>query len=139
MIALVDSSVLVSSLIPDDAHHEACHRLLSRDGLRIYVHAIAETFSTLTGGRHHLRVDPVTAANVIEQSVIPFVKIVALSATDFLHAVSVAQARGIRGGAIYDYLHLAAARKAKAEVLYTLNVRHFESFYRKNDPRIVHP
>jgi hypothetical protein len=49
------------------------------------------------------------------------------------------EARGVRGGAVFDYLHLAAARKAKAARFYTLNVSHFRSFHRPGDPEIVHP
>jgi hypothetical protein len=45
----------------------------------------------------------------------------------------------LRSGAIYDYLHLVAARKAGAARLYTLNVSDFRSFHRPGDPEIVHP
>ncbi|MCX6880214.1 MAG: hypothetical protein NTW21_41385 [Verrucomicrobia bacterium] len=47
--------------------------------------------------------------------------------------------RGVRGGAIYDYLHLVAARKGGATRLYTLNVTDFQAFQRPGDPEIVHP
>jgi hypothetical protein len=29
---------------------------------------------------------------------------------------------------VYDFLHIAAARRAGAEVLFTLNARHFAAF-----------
>ena len=50
-----------------------------------------------------------------------------------------AQHRGVRGGAIYDWLHLAAARKAGAEVFYTLNLRDFQALARPGDPLIRIP
>jgi len=50
-----------------------------------------------------------------------------------------AQNRGVRGGGIYDYLHLAAARKAKAGRIYTLNLSNFRALYRPGDPEIAHP
>ena len=49
------------------------------------------------------------------------------------------QSRGVRGGAIHDYLHLVAARKVGAQRFYTLNVSDFQSFHRQGDPEIVHP
>ena len=42
--------------------------------------------------------------------------------------------RGVRGGANYDWLHLAAARKAGAEVFFTLNLRDFQALARPGDP-----
>jgi len=41
--------------------------------------------------------------------------------------------------AIYDYLHLVAARKAKAARFYTLNVTNFTAIHRPGDPEIEHP
>jgi len=107
--------------------------------LTIYLHAIAEMFSTLTGGRESIRVDPATAAKIIERSILPFVAPVGLSSREMLDAVKAAHSRGIRGGAIYDFLHLTAARKANAGRVYTLNLRDFRSFHRPRDPEIVHP
>lgn len=139
MSDLADTTILVSSLVPDDPDHEACDALVAAGNLRIYLHAIAETFSTLTGGREALRVDPATAAKLIEESILPFVEPVVLSVRDMLQAVQSAHTRGVRGGAIYDFLHLTAARKARAERVYTLNLRHFRSFHRPGDPEMVHP
>ncbi len=56
-----------------------------------------------------------------------------------LRAMPEAELRGVRGGAIFDYLHLVATRKAKAGRLYTLNVAHFHAFYRPSDPVVLHP
>lgn len=54
-------------------------------------------------------------------------------------AMSVSQDRGVRGGAIYDFLHLRAARKVSASRLYTKDVIDFKSFHRPGDPEILHP
>ena len=40
---------------------------------------------------------------------------------------------------VYDLLHLAAARKAKAEVFLTLDARNFQALVRPGDPRIESP
>lgn len=139
MSDFADTTILVSSLVPDDPDHEVCDQLVAAGGLSIYLHALAETFSTLTGGRESFRVDPATAAKLIEESIFPFVEPVALSAREMLQAVQSAHTRGARGGAIYDFLHLTAARKARVERVYTLNLRHFRAFHRPGDPEIVRP
>jgi hypothetical protein len=48
-------------------------------------------------------------------------------------AVEQAEARkyGVRGGAIYDYMHLVSARKVCAEVVYTLNFNDFQNIVRE--------
>ena len=54
-------------------------------------------------------------------------------------ALAARESRGVRGGAIYDWLHLAAAREAGAQVFFTLDLRDFQSLARPGDPRIEMP
>lgn len=105
----------------------------------LYVHALAETFSILTGGRLGRRVNAAAALRLIDQSVLPFVSVQTLSSRDVISALSECEMRGVRGGAVYDLLHLIAARKAKAEVLLTLDVRNFTALAQAGDPRIESP
>ncbi|HMO49235.1 MAG TPA: hypothetical protein PKB14_24825 [Rubrivivax sp.] len=63
----------------------------------------------------------------------------ALAGKDMLGALAECEARGVRGGAIYDWLQLAAAGKAGAELLLTLDLRDFRSLARRGDPRIEMP
>ena len=51
MIRFLDTSVILASLDPDEPHHAACDRIVAAGGNGVYVHALAETFSVLTGGR----------------------------------------------------------------------------------------
>jgi hypothetical protein len=51
MSVLLDSSVLVAALAPDEERHAECLALLLQSGNVVHVHAFLETFSTLTGGR----------------------------------------------------------------------------------------
>jgi predicted nucleic acid-binding protein len=106
---LLDTSVLLASLDADEPHHAACdHLLVSAGDPLVYVHALAETFSVLTGGRHGRRLAPSVATRLIEESVLPFVRVEALSGPDVMAALAECEARGVRGGAIYDGLHLAS-------------------------------
>lgn len=130
----LDSSVLVASLDPDEPQHAACDRLLTAGGHQAYGHALAETFSILTGGRQGRRLPPAVASTLIEQSLLPYLQLQALSGKDMVAALRACEARGVRGGAIYDWLHLAAARKAGADIFYTLNLRDFQALARPGDP-----
>ena len=134
-----DSSVLVAAVVDSDAHHEACLNLLRKGGASVFVHTFAETFNTMTGGKLISRVPPSVASEVLAVSVLPRVRPITLSAAETIAAFRETEKRGVRGGAIYDYLHLVAARKAKAQRLYTLDFDNFQSFHRPGDPEIVHP
>lgn len=112
---------------------------MAAGGHALYVHALAETFSILTGGRLGRRVNAAAATELLDQSVLPFVSIQSLSGKEVMAALSECEARGVCGGAVYDLLHLAAARKAKAEVLLTLDERNFRALVKPGDPRIENP
>lgn len=137
--ALLDSSVVLASLDPDEAAHAVCDRMVARGGHHLYVHALAEIFSILTGGRDARRVDSADAVSLLQESVLPFVQTISLSGKDVMTALSHARERGVRGGAVYDYLHLTAARKAGAASLITLDLRHFKALWRPGDPEIASP
>ena len=89
---------------------------------------MAECFSFLTGGRLPVQISPSTAAQIIETNIANCMDVIALTSEETLDTIKNAQANGVRGGGIYDALHLAAARKANAEEIYTLNLRHFQAF-----------
>lgn len=137
--ALLDSSAILASLDPDEAAHAVCDRLITQGGHLIYVHALAETFSILTGGQRTPRVDADDAVRLLRESVLPFVKTIILTEKDVMEALDDVRARGVRGGAVYDYLHLVAARKAGAARLITLDLRHFQALVRPGDPQVVAP
>ncbi len=139
MNAFLDTSVVVASLDPDEPRHAACDRLMAAGEHALYVHALAETFSILTGGRLGRRINAAAATRLLDQSVLPFVSVQSLSGKDVMAALTECEARGVRGGAVYDLLHLAAARKAKAEVLLTLDDRNFRALAKPGDPRIENP
>jgi hypothetical protein len=107
--------------------------------LHLYAHGLTEAFSTLTDGRRSFRMPALLAASVIEEDYLPCLTLNSLHPNEMLHAMKEADSRGIRGGAIFDYLHLVAARQAKATRFYTLNGPNFRAFHRSGDPEIVQP
>lgn len=139
MTILLDTSVLIASLDPDEPTHEACADLVARGGHRLYTHALVESFSILTGGRRKRRIDGDLACQLLEESILPFVELVHLSGREMIAALRQGQKRGVRGGAVYDFLHLTAARKSGAEALLTLDRRNFEALARPGDPAIAMP
>ncbi|MES2598501.1 MAG: PIN domain-containing protein [Verrucomicrobiota bacterium] len=139
MSFFIDTSVLVAAIVATEAFHDECDALLDQAGAGIFNHGLAETFSTLTGGRKPFRMSAADTADILEKDYAPFLALHNLTPTDTLRAMREAESRGVRGGAIFDFLHLAAARKAKARQFYTLNISHFRAFHRPGDPEIIHP
>ena len=135
----IDTSVLVAAVVAGESRHAACGRLLDRAGVGFYMHGLAEFFSTLTGGRKAFRLSPQQAVELLEADYVPLLQITTLTAAETLRGMREGSSRGVQGGAIFDYLHLVAARKGKAERLYTLNLSNFRAFHRDGDPEILSP
>src|ERR1035437_101243 len=76
-------------------------------------HALAETFSTLTGNPD-TRISADNAAAVIEH-LSRFLDFVDLTAPEILKALKTARQKGVRGGRVHDYLHAVAAEKSGAQ------------------------
>jgi hypothetical protein len=139
MTRYLDSSVLVSSLLPDDPDYAACDVLMGQPGNWTSPHALNETFATLTGGRLGTRIDADVAARMIRESIRPCVQFVELTVDDILDAQTQARQQGVRGGGIYDYMHFIAAKKIKADKVITINFTDFQHLRREGDPEIERP
>jgi len=87
-----DSSALVEAL-----HDETLRTRMERPGNLTRTHALAEVFSTLTGGRLGIRYSPAEAAEMIA-SLAEDLEIVELSMEQTFHALSSAHKKGFRGG-----------------------------------------
>lgn len=135
----VDSSVLIASLVASETSHPECLRLLEAEPHAIYDHGLSETFNTLTSGKIRPRFQSSDAARLISANIQDETHVLSLPLPTRLAAFDEAESRGVRGGAIYDYLHLVAARHHGMTRLYTLNLSHFQSFWRPGDPKIMHP
>ena len=136
MSLLLDTSVIIASLDGDEPRHADCDRLVAMGGHKLYAHGLAETFSILSSGRHGRRLRPALVARLIEDSVLPYVELVHLTGRETMTAIADAERRGARGGAIYDLLHLMAARKARVQALVTLDTQDFQALTKPGDPVI---
>ena len=129
MRSYFDSSALIAAFVEEELHHHAACTALAdaRDGFTSS-HALAEVFGTLTGGRLGIQLTADEAADVIESNVISRLDILELTLQDYRQAMSKSHMSGARGGAIFDMLHLQAARRGKARKIFTINARHFQTF-----------
>jgi predicted nucleic acid-binding protein len=124
-----DSSALIAAFVEEELHHDAASATLAaiNDGFTS-THALAEVFGTLTGGRLALQLTAHEAADVIEANVIGRLDVLELTLRDYREAINQSETSGARGGAIFDMLHLQAARRGKARRIFTINARHFQAF-----------
>lgn len=139
MSVALDSSILIEAFLPKSPDFAACCALIDEPDCSVHIHALNDTFATLTGGSLKFRLHTDAAVQLIRERIVSRVKFVVLDADDLLAAQSQARGRGVRGGAIYDFMHLVAARKAGADALCTLNTSDFVSFHRPGDPEIRRP
>ena len=139
MSICIDTSVLVAAMVGSEAHHHECRALVAAGDASMYGHGLAETFTTLTGGRKAFRLSAATVSDLLDNSYAPRLQLISLTPREMLVAMSECEARGVRGGAIFDFLHLRAARKCGAETFYTLNHSHFQAFYQSGDPEVRQP
>lgn len=128
MKSFFDTSVLIPIFLEEHEHHEASLQVfLKADKKRACcgAHSLAEFYSTLTRlpGKHRLSGEQVLLflENIRER-----LTIIALDAEDYAATLEEAAAAGIVGGLIYDVLLARCGLKARAEILYTWNVKHFQ-------------
>lgn len=124
-----DSSVLIAALWEGHAHHEASFRRFAaaeRSHSACALHTLAEVYGVMTA----LPVRPV----ILPEQALLFVdevrsrlSTISLDAGEYHETIRGAADRGLAGGRIYDALLLRCAAKAKAEIIYTWNLKHFRA------------
>jgi predicted nucleic acid-binding protein len=122
-MTFLDTGILVGAVLKTHPEHAACVAAIE-DSARPFTnaHALAETFSALTGF-YKL---PTDAAAELTLSLRDSVKVEALTLPDYQTAIREARSRGVMGGGIYDSLHATFARRKQAHRIVTRNPSHFE-------------
>jgi predicted nucleic acid-binding protein len=126
-LIFLDTSVLIAIAQISHERHIPSRELWNqsvRGHSAISTHTIAEVYNTLTAMPPSLRLAPRDAVLALE-TFLERLTPVALSAEEYMDTVQRTARLGHSGGMIYDALHLACARKAEADSIYTWNVRHF--------------
>ncbi|MGC1480747.1 MAG: PIN domain-containing protein [Chthoniobacterales bacterium] len=136
-----DSSVVIGLIFADCAEHADCLKAWNGCSDRVvYSHALLETFCQLTGGRLGEPVPPDVATESIALNLERTgVRVLPLETEELLEHLGYARRHGVRGGAVYDYMHLCVARKAGADRIFTLNKRHFTAIAPDLARKILHP
>ena len=127
MKGFLDTSVLVPVFYGDHVHHRASLALFiqfDKSTGCCGAHSLAEVYSTLTRmpGKHRVSGEQ---AMLFIGSIRERLCIVALSGDEYADALQASAARGIAGGSIYDAMLANSGLKAKAEAIYTWNIRHY--------------
>lgn len=128
MKAFLDTSVLVAAFYGNHVHHEPSLALFAnlrkRDAC-CGAHSLAELYSTLTRmpGKYRVERDQ---AMVMISTTRERLALVSLDPEEYVAAVENAAALGVVGGGIYDALLASCAVKARAETIFTWNLRHYE-------------
>jgi predicted nucleic acid-binding protein len=140
-----DTNVIVAAFLAGHPHHNAARPILERVKARkdrgfVAAHSIAEVYAVLTRLPGASQVMPSIAWILISQNILEPFAVVTLSAREYARVIESGSQRNVQGGMTYDALLLAAAKKSRAERIYTFNVSHFQSMADEQlIPRIVAP
>ena len=130
MKAFFDTSVLVATFYGDHQHHDASADVFlkfDRNQACCGAHSLAEVYSSLTRmpGKDRISGDQ---AMLFLTTIRERLTIVSLGASEYFEAIEEASAADVLGGSIYDAILAHCAIKARAETIYTWNVKHFRLF-----------
>jgi predicted nucleic acid-binding protein len=128
--AFFDTSVLVATFYGDHQHHEASiERFLSfrRSEASCAAHSLAEVYSVVTRMPGKARVSG-DQAMLFLATIKERLTVISLDEEEHFSAIEGASALAVVGGVIYDALVAQCALKAKAQTIYTWNVKHFQRF-----------
>jgi predicted nucleic acid-binding protein len=125
--AFLDTSVLVATFYGEHEHHGPSFALFlrqKRPSACTAAHCLAEVYSVLTGMPGKDRASP-DEALLFLRDVRERLTIVTLDEKEYFKALEDASIVGVRGGATYDAIIAHCALQAKAERIYTWNIKHF--------------
>jgi predicted nucleic acid-binding protein len=144
MKVLLDTSVLVAAIVEAHPAHERALPWLarSRSGdveTLVCAHSAAETFAVLSTLPLSPRIGPGLARQLVRKNVLTGSRVVTLAARDYEAVIDDLGDLGVSGGAVYDALIARAAAKANADLLLTLNPKHFLRVWPSGAKRIQAP
>ena len=124
-----DTSVLLPAVLSPHENHSAAQQLIGKamtDGAAVtsVTHAYAEMYRHLTRGNTPFQLSPSMALTTIEQLTANF-QMVELTASDYLAAMAHCVQLDLSSSIVYDALHVQAAIKVGASIIYTDNLRDF--------------
>jgi predicted nucleic acid-binding protein len=139
-----DTSVVVARTLSNHLHHANAVQLFRQLRAQrwtpvISTHGLAEVYSVLTRLPTLQRVSAAEASHMIQENLLRHFEIQALGKADYAEIVRSCSAQGWIGGAVYDAIHIHAARKAGCERVYTFNLSDFRRIAPDLHDRILSP
>jgi predicted nucleic acid-binding protein len=139
--AFLDTSVLVATFYGEHEHHEPSFRLFlqqRKSAACTASHCLAEVYSVVTGMPGKERASP-DEALLFLRDVRDRLTLVALDEIEYFKMLEDTALAGIVGGASYDALIARCALKAKAQTIYTWNIKHFDRLGENVASRVRQP
>jgi predicted nucleic acid-binding protein len=93
----------------------------------ISTHGLAEYYSVITRAPFVPRVHPAEAGRFLDDNILPYFELIALSAGDYKSVLRSSAKVGLIGGRVFDALHVHCAQKASCDRVYTFNVKDFRA------------
>jgi predicted nucleic acid-binding protein len=125
--SFLDTSVLVATFYGEHEHHEPSFSLFSQQRKSTActaAHCLAEIYAVVTGMPGKNRASP-DEALLFLRDVRDRLTMVTLDDIEYFKVLEDAAAIAISGGTTYDAIIAQCALKAKAQTIYTWNVKHF--------------
>jgi predicted nucleic acid-binding protein len=128
----LDTNVLVAASVQDHEHHVQSFELVKAvklGALRACVstHGLAEYYSVITRAPFVPRIHPSEAGRFLEENILPYFELVALSTGDYKTVFRGCAGSGVIGARVFDALHIHCAQKANCDRIYTYNVKDFRA------------
>jgi predicted nucleic acid-binding protein len=139
--SFLDTSVLVATFYGEHEHHEPSFSLFSQQRKSTActaAHCLAEIYAVVTGMPGKDRASP-DEALLFLRDVRDRLTMVTLDDIEYFKVLEDAAAIAISGGTTYDAIVAQCALKAKAQTIYTWNVKHFNRLGEHVAARVRHP
>lgn len=125
-----DTSVLVAACEQAHPHHARAWPALRRvaagtDKGFISVHSIAEVYAALTRLPVRPRIQPLEAARIITDDILPHFEVVPIGKEDYVAVLNLVGNGGWSGAKICDALLLQSAARCSVDRIYSFNLADF--------------
>ena len=135
MISYFDTSVLFPAMHTAHPDHLRCKQVFNQataegEIVCLSMHVYAELYANLTRFPLGRRIHPREAVNALLK-LDEAVRAIDLDQQDYKEALQRCARLGLISGVVYDALHLQAAIKAQANVLFTANYADFQRLWSK--------
>ncbi|HSZ06985.1 MAG TPA: PIN domain-containing protein [Steroidobacteraceae bacterium] len=141
MKSFLDTSVLVAAFYDEHQHHEPSFALFEQQKKSTActaAHCFAEFYSVVTGMPGKNRASP-DEALLFLRDVRERLTMVTLDENENFKALEDAASAGISGGTAYDVIIAHCALKAKAQLIYSWNLKHFSRIGENIASRVRQP